>query len=224
MSDKDMGMTNKQFQAFSSKALKASNPDQGFVLSNLQKYERHYKREGLIQDYVQNAQRLADIFEKKGKIDFAGIIYSALMKFKTLPFDIRENLIKRGIEIAQMQKDAIHELGRVVDLKILYHENIETRRKDYIKTLLSEEKLLKRIVREYEICADGFKTVSKEMKPKDHYVCKLGLVKVDIAKQFINTNKKVALEKLKEAKKIFNNLKKYKEEFFAQGLIEQIKH
>ena len=215
---------DKEFQAFSKKALKKTRPDRVFVISHLQKYEKSYKREGLISNFVQKARQLAEDFDKKGATDFTGIIYASLIKIKTLAFDIRENLIKRAIEIAQKQNDTIHELGRVVDLKMLYRANIQVKRKGYIKTLLAEEKLLSNIVRNFDQSVDNYKTVRRNTKLKDEYLFKLGLSKVDIAKQFINTNRKLAKEKLVEAKKIFQKLGKSKEEFFVNGLIEQIKH
>jgi len=215
---------DKEFQAFSKKALKPTRPNRVFVISHLQKYEKSYKREGLISNFVQKARQLAEDFDKKGATDFTGIIYASLIKIKTLAFDIRENLIKRAIEIAQKQNDTIHELGRVVDLKMLYRENFDARRKDYIKILFDEEKLLRKIVRNFDTSVNNYKTVSKTMKTEEDYAYKLGLSKVEIAKQHINTNKKIALDKLIEAKKIFKKLGKNKEEYFANGFIEQIKH
>ena len=215
---------NNQFKSFSDKALKSSKPNRAFVISYLQKYEKSYKREGFITTFVQKAQQLAEDFDKNGATDFTGIIYASLIKIKNLSSDIREELIKRAIEVAQKQNDIIHELGRVVDLKMLYRDNISTRRKDYIKTLFAEEKLLRNIVRNYEESRDNYKTVTKTTRSEEDYTFKLGLSKVEIAKQHNNTNKKIALEKLIEAKKIFKRLGKTKEEFFTKGLIENLKH
>lgn len=215
--------TNKQFQSFSKKALNTSNPDRIFIISHLQKYQKSYKREGHIDIYVEKARQLAEDFDKRGITDFTGIIYASLIKIKTLAYDIRENLIKRAIEIAQKQNDMVHELGRTVDLKFLYRDNIQNKRKEYIKTLFAEETLLIKIVRNFEQSANNYRTLYKNMGSKEVYSYKLGLAKVDIAKQFIKTNQKLALDKLIEAKKIFSKLGKSEEEFFTNGLIEQLR-
>ncbi|MBE7702860.1 MAG: hypothetical protein E7Z89_02285 [Cyanobacteria bacterium SIG28] len=215
---------NKNFKHFKIHALKEKNPTAAFVVSQLQKYEKSYKRAGSMGDYIVRTQELAEDFDKRGLTDLTGIIYASLIKIKILPDDIKEIFIKRAFEIAQKQNDVIHQLGRTVDLKMLYRKDINNRRKDYIKNLFTEEKLLRTIVRNFETSSDNFKTISKNAKNKDEYNFRLGLAKVEIAKQYLYTNKKIALEKLTEALKIFRKLGKTNEEYSTQGLIENLKH
>ena len=215
---------NKNFKHFKINTLKEKNPSTAMVISQLQKYEKSYKKADCIGDYIVRTQELAEDFDKKGFTDLTGIIYASLIKIKILPDDIKEIFIKRALQIAQKQNDIIHELGRTIDLKMLYRKDLKNRRKDYIKILFNEEKLLRTIVRNFETSANNYKTISKNTKSKDEYNFKLGLAKVEIAKQHLYTNKKIALEKLVEAQKIFRELGKTREEYTVQGLIENLKH
>lgn len=218
-----INVINKQFYNFSQKTLKASHPETIYVISNLQKYERNYKRIGMAEVFIQKAQQFAEDCFNKGLTDFTGIIYAFLIKIPNLDSELRELIIKRAIQIAQKQHDEIHELARVVDLK-KHYQNTKAPKKKYVETLFLEENILKRLVRNFSDCSGNFKTVSREIKDKEVYEYRLGLAQVDISKAFYKTDKKLALNKLKDARKIFVNLNKNKEVFFTDGLIDQLKH
>ncbi len=214
---------NKQFGRYAQQILKESKPEIPKIITSLQIYEKSYKRLGFIEGFVQQAQIFAEECFNKGLMDVTGIIYSSLIKIPNLPSDAKEALILRAIMIAQKQNDSIHELARVVDLKHLYDEVGKQTKREYMKVLFSEEKILKNIVENYQECCSNHRTISRKVADVELYEYNLGLCKIDIAKKVFKSDKKLAYKKLKEARKIFTGLDKTKELSYTEKLIYELK-
>ena len=221
MNIKSLNTINKSFAEFSNITLN-KKPTTSYLLSNLKSYEKNYRRINSLELYLRQVYQLANNCFSKGLNDFAGMIYSSLIKNKAIPDNIREVIINQAIDVAKAQKDPIHELARVVDLKHLYLRNLDTTPKKKLKNNIAEETLLKKIINNFDDCTDNFKSVKKNSSQLDLYRFRLALVEVDIAKATIRTEKKTALKKLIHAKKTFNDLGKTTEAKFAQQLINQI--
>ncbi len=221
MNIKSLDTINKSFAEFSQATLNR-RATTNYLLSHLKSYEKDYRRAGALELFLKQVYQLADNCFKKGLNDFAGMMYSSMIKNEAIPDNIREIIINRAIEVTRAQKDPIHELARVVDLKHLYLRNPETTAKKKLKNNIAEETLLKKIINNFDDSTDNFKTVKKNSNQLDLYRFRLALVEVDIAKATIRTEKKSALKKLVHAKKIFNELGKTTEAKFAQQLINQI--
>lgn len=213
---------NNNFNSFSKQTLENNRADFNYVISQLQKYESDYRQLDSVHLFMQKAQQFAEDCFNKGMVNFTGIIYAFLIKMPNLPFDVKEILIKRAIQIAQSQNDKVHELGRVADLKILYKQNGDVPKKNYIKTLLKEEEILKTLVRTYEECSENYKTISREMCNRDKYKHRLAISMVDIAKALYKTDTKSALHRLKSARSIFKEVGSEKDLFLTEGLIKKI--
>ncbi len=217
-----INIINKQFDAFSKKALKKADTDTRFLITQMQLQETNYRQAGAVELFIYKAQQFAEQCLNAGLSNFTGIIYSSLIKFEPLPFELKEVLIKRSLEIAKINDDPIHQLARIVDLKHLYTKNPNVDRKKYIKILFSEEDILKKIVRNFEECSEKFRTVVKEESEFEKYKFHLGLIKMEIARIIMKTDKKLALKELKTAKNIFAQLGKTKEEYTVYGFIEKL--
>ncbi|MBR2430618.1 hypothetical protein IKB17_04035 [bacterium] len=214
---------NKQFYNFSQQTLKRHNSNYNQVIYKLQSFEKEYKRLGVTESFVFQAQQFAKSCSDKGLMDFSGIIYSFLIKIPNISDSTKENLIIKSIEIAKNQDDTIHELARIVDLKKLYKNSKKFSQKKYIKTLFKEEEILTYIIKNYSICKLKFKTLAKDANNIKTYQFRLGTAKVDIAKAHIQTDKKLAKKMLLEAKEIFTDLDRSAELAFVNELLRELK-
>lgn len=77
--------------------------------------------------------------------------------------------------------------------------------KQYVKTLLKEEKCLKSIVTDFEEAKKGFKTVAKGTESEDVYRLRLAFARIDIAKTCMRQNPGLALSKIRSAKEFLLN-------------------
>ena len=216
----DLITLNNKFSHFARESLNNKNPNAQYVSSQLKRYENQYKKINALESFMENTSKLLLGLENRGLTDIAGIIYSGLVKIPTLSYEIKEDIILRGLKNAKNNGDDIHVLARVVDLKYLY-KNCKAKKK-FIKTLFEEEKILKSIVSEYEKNKSAYRTVARNMSPIEKYNFKLATSKVDLGKALLRTNPDIAYTKLEEAQRIFLKQKKNKEADFVSDLIQQI--
>ena len=216
----DLTILNNKFSHFARQSLNNKRPDLHYVSSQLQRYENQYKKINALESFLEKASKLAVGLETRGMTDLAGIIYSGLVKIPTLPLEIREDIILKGLENAKNNEDNVHVLARIVDLKYLY--KVGKSKKKYIKTLFAEEKILKSIVNEYEKNKLAYRNLARDMSPIEKYNFLLATSKVDLGKALLRTNPEMAYAKLEEAQRIFLKQKKIKEAEFVSNLIQQI--
>ena len=210
---------NSKFNKFTQQTVSNNRPNIQYMCSQLQRYEKQYKKFNAIELYCVKALDFAQKLEVVGLTDFAGVIYSGLIKIPNISKEAKETMILSGLKNAQRNNDSIHFLARLVDLKYLYkNEN----KKKYINILLEEEKCLTSIVNNYQQKASNFRTVGKDVNLQEKYKFRLAVSKVDLGKAFLRSNSDTALTKLQEAETIFIALGKAKEANFANQLISQI--
>lgn len=213
-------MLNSRFYTFSNEAVRGVHKDTNYVVSQLKQYEKQYRRLGIVDVFCERASKLADGLAQSGQRDFAGMIYSNLLKLPMLKPHFREQIAKRALEVAVVQGDFVHALARLVDLKMLYKD--AGMKKQYVDILLQEEKLLKKIIKDYPSSKLRFKSVARKIQPIDTYTLKMAMTKVDIAKSIMRREPNVALTRLYAAREIFVEYNRIKEVNFVDKLIYQI--
>ena len=193
--------------------------DTRFFSGQMNAFKKQYTKFGMLDVFSEKLVDFAENLQQKGQKDFAGIVYSGLAKLP-IAKEKRISILEKAITNAEEQGDKFHVLARVVDLKKLYKS--EWMSKKYVKTLLKEEKCLKGIVSDFEEAKKGFKTVSKETESEKIYSLRLAFARIDIAKTCMKENPKLALSKIKDARKVFQTQGRTKEVDFADNLIAQI--
>ncbi len=211
---------NNRFYAFSKEAVGGVHKDKNYVVSQLKQYQKQYCRLGIMDVFCDKASKLADSLAKNNQRDFAGMIYSNLLKFPMLKPQFKEKIAIRALEIAEVQGDFVHALARLVDLKMLYRDL--GMKKHYAEILLKEEKLLKKIIKDYPSSKVRFKSVSRQIQPVETYTLKMAMTKVDIAKGILRRNPNAALTRLQAAREIFVQFNRTKEINFVDKLLSQI--
>lgn len=207
------------FEHFTKSAMSATRQDTRFFSGQINNFQKQYKNFGMLDVFSEKLVGFAENLQQKGQKDFAGIVYSGLAKLP-IAKEKRISILEKAIANAEEQGDKFHVLVRVVDLKKLYKS--EWMSKKYVKTLLKEEKCLKGIVSDFEEAKKTFKTVSKETATERAYRLRLAFARIDIAKTCMKENPKLALSKIKDAKKVFQSQGRTKEVDFADNLIAQI--
>ena len=136
---------NGKFNQFSRMMIRGQHRDTTYVVSQLKQYEKQYKKLNLLDVFSENIAGLADALHHRGLDDFAGILYSHLVKLSNISPKQREVFAQRALEVAQNQGDLLHTLARIVDLKKVYQTN--GRRRQVIDTLFLEKRknLIERI-------------------------------------------------------------------------------
>ena len=67
--------------------------------------------------------------EDANLLDIAGMVFSKLAKFPTTD-EMKEQFLRGGLRVARKQRDPIHILARIVDLKKLYEKNGDKHKED----------------------------------------------------------------------------------------------
>lgn len=207
------------FDHFKKSTMLVKYQDTRFFSGQMNAFKKQYTKFGMLDVFSEKLADFAENLQQKGQKDFAGIVYSGLAKLP-IAKEKRISILEKAITNAEEQGDKFHVLARVVDLKKLYKS--EWMSKKYVKTLLKEEKCLKGIVSDFEEAKKGFKTVSKETESEKIYSLRLAFARIDIAKTCMKENPKLALSKIKDAKKVFQTQGRTKEVDFADNLIAQI--
>lgn len=189
-----------QFSRFAKGTLRQKCPDKNYVISQLKYYQKEYNRGGFFEEFLFRLENFAYDMESVGGLDIAGMVFSKLAKFPAHP-RIKEQFLYSALRIAQKQKDDIHTLARIVDLKNLYRRSNDHKRA--YRMLFSEEKLLTDIVENFDAAKNKFRTVSKHPAALNTYKYQLAAAKVDIAK---GLKPKDAYYRLIEAREIFASI------------------
>lgn len=211
---------NNRFYAFSKETVGGVHKDKNYVVSQLKQYEKQYNRLGLTDVFCNKAVQLADSLVKGGQRDFAGMIYSNLLKFPMLSTELKEKIAIRALEVAENQGDIVHTLARLVDLKKHYKDL--GMKQNYFQILIEEEKLLKKIIKNYQLSKLRFKSVARQIQPIDTYILKQAMTKVEIAKSLLRRDPNSALTRLFAAREVFVKYNRKKEISFVDKLRSQI--
>ena len=211
---------NQKFNKFSKMMMQGKHRDATYVVSQLKQYEKQYKRLGMLDVFSESIANLADGLHHRGLDDFAGIIYSNLVKLPNIAPKNRELFAQRALEVAQMQGDSLHTLARIVDLKKVYQKN--GRKRQVIDTLFLEEKQLISIIKDFEKSKGSYKTYSREASTIETYELRLAMARVDIAKGLMNSNPLAAERKIQHAIPTFEKFGRDREAQFARTLLGQL--
>lgn len=210
---------NNQFRNFGKQMTRTPKDNPTYFLSKAKRFQKMYKQQDSMDIFCKESMTMAEAFHKANKLDYAGILYSWVIKLSRINPELREIAIKKAYNIAEIHLDIIHMLARIIDLKELYRGQ---NNKKYIEILIQEQKLLTDIVTNYKNASNRFSTVKNGIGPLDKYKYKLGSNCVDLAKKMLNSNPEHALKNLLQAKTIFTELKKDKELDFVLELISQV--
>ena len=211
---------NKQFNKFSQQAIGSIN-DKNYFVSQLKLYEKQSKQLGLWKSFRDDLCSFAEELYKSGKLDFANIIFSYLIKIQDSPVKLKEKCINFAIDISILKEDVIHLLARYVDLGNLYKQTNKSK-KLQLNCLSNQEKLLTQIITKPQEVFIKYNTISKDANSLDTYKLRLAMTKVDIAKFILRTNPQKAKMYLESAKDIFRKFNRKKEENFVNILLSEI--
>lgn len=206
---------DKKFAAFAQSTMARRRPDRNYVISQLQHYQTQYNKNGLFKDFLLRLEAFALGMEDSNLLDIAGMVFSKLAKFPTTD-EMKEQFLRGGLRIARKQRDPIHILARIVDLKKLYESNGNNNQR--FKMLFQEEKALTNIVENFEKAQGSYRTVAKGTASIDKYRLQLARTKVDIAKKLRPCD---AYARLIEAKAIFADLCCQKELRFVEKMLSR---
>lgn len=216
----NLNHVNYNFEHFVKETVQQDNKrDPRYFIREIYDFQKQYSKFGMVDMFCDKLADFAEMLQSKGLKDFAGMVYSSLAKFP-INKDIRISILEKAIKNAESQGDKFHVLARVVDLKKLYKD--EWMSKQYVRTLLREEKCLKSIVTDFEEAKKGFKTVAKGIESEDVYRLRLAFARIDIAKTCMRQNPGLALSKIKSAKRVFIEQGRTKEVEFSEQLAKQI--
>lgn len=211
---------NSKFNRFSRMMINGQHRDSTYVISQMRQYEKQYKKVGMLDVFCDQTSKLADALHHRGLDDFAGILYSNLVKLPNISPKQKEVFAQRALEVAQNQGDMLHTLARIVDLKKVYQNN--GRKRQVIDALLLEEKQLLAIIKDFEKTKRSYRTYNRGVSSIETYQLRLAMARVDIAKGLMNSNPEAGERKVLLAIPAFEALGREKEARFAQNILQQL--
>jgi hypothetical protein len=171
-------------------------------------------------DLVKKAKIHAQMLVGMGQHSLAGIIYSFLIKLnKSNPKDLEEILFN-ALAIAKRQHDPVHIMARANNLRLFYAKT-KPESPEYLKFLYEEKRALVDICKKYEGSNKRFKTITTEMKSIASYEKMLASIKIEIARNILKKNPKLAKEELLSAQSL---LLKYGKGKGSQEIEELLKN
>lgn len=184
------------------------------------KLEQDYVNRSETDLFCKESNQLIDTFLEKKELDFAGIIVSFLCKLSaTKPREL-EYFAQKGYNISKITGDYVHMMARLNDLRKTYI-GCKDRLYDYIQVLYKQEKCLKKLTRNYPETASTFRSVTREVAPRETYEQMLGYVQTEIAKLTRRKHPNDALRKLLSAREIFQKHSNKESLAYIQRLIEE---
>ena len=150
-----LDVLNMNFDKFSKNALSnKSNNLKNFVIG-LDAQEAQFKSNGYLETFAEKLYTLTQELMATGKMHFAGIVSSNIVKLAPLPFEAKERYIKQAIDVAEAQQDTVHLAARYEDLYGLY-SSVDDKPK-MLKTLAKEESVLKEIVDDFDTSMKNYR-------------------------------------------------------------------
>lgn len=210
---------NRNFQEFSKKATTDPNITKNNFYNSLTFQVHEYSSCGLLETMCEKLSELATTFVQLKKVDFAGMIYSKLVKLEQIPFSIKEQLILKAIEVAKLQEDKIHMVSRLEDLRRFY-ENQQDNIKS-LKILTREENVLKDIICDFETAKKNFKSIVYQTSKVENFEQLLASVQIDIAKITMMQKPKKSIQKLNSAIEILERVGDKEHYEYAKKLLDK---
>ena len=105
---------NNKFRRFTRMTLNGQNRDATYLVSQMKQYEKSYKKLGMLDVFSESAARLAEGLHHRGLDDFAGIIYSNLVKLPNISPKQREVFAQKALEVAQKQGEIFGSFTRLL--------------------------------------------------------------------------------------------------------------
>ena len=170
--------------------------------------------------FCKESNELADNLLKEKELDFAGIIMSVLCKIKESQPQALEYFAKKGYNISETNGDIVHMMARLNDLRKTYI-GCKERLYDYIQVLYKQEKCLKKLAKHYPETTATFRSVNREIAPRENYEQMLGYVQTEIGKLTRKKHPHDALRKLLSAQEIFTKHKNRESLKYIQRLIRE---
>lgn len=212
---------NRDFGFFRKRAVKKPPLQTNVFIGRLNRYEREYKKAGMVENFADTIFVFAENLAKSGMEDFAGIIYSSLMKLPIKNLEVKEKYALRSLEFYEKRGDSIHALSRMIDLKKIYTKMGKSGK--YVKMLFREEAELKKICANFKTAKQGYNTYKREENPLARYEIQLAHAKLEIAKVVKRETPDTAKVILEKSKKIFSKYSREKEVAFIDLMLSEIK-
>ena len=171
--------------------------------------------------FCSQGQDLATELITAGHNDFAGIVLSSLCKISSDIPECLEGIAKKGYELAKANGDSVHMMARLNDLRRIYMNKPE-RLYDYIQVLYKQEKSLKVITRDYDKSVDSYKSILRELAPRQEYEQMLAYVRTEIGKLTCRKHPNDAMRKLLLARSTFEKYDNMKSVEYIDMLLSKI--
>lgn len=217
-------ITRKNFEIFLSKTEKSLNRKQKTNIkefyTDLNKFAPVFEKTPDTDILVKKANKFAERCVSKGNNNFAGVIYSFLLKVIKQP-KVIENIAVKQLAIARRTDDPIHIMARTTDIRKIYQE-IAPNSPEHLKWLREEAKSIRRVIKHYEYAKNQYQTIARDVKPIEFYEENLGYVLIYTGEILKNQSPKEAVPILKEAKDIFQKQKNIKAINTVDKIIEQM--
>lgn len=185
------------------------------------KIRKHYLASRQSDTFCLEADILASKMIEENNIDFAGIILSSLCKITQFIPEQLENFALKGLHVARINKDPIHIMARLNDLRKLYFRRPE-KLYEYVQVLYQQEKCLKELTRNYDNSVKSFHTLARNAAPRKDYKLMLAHVQTEIGKITKRKHPLDAKSKLISAREIFNTRGYQKNVAYIDMLLNEI--
>lgn len=172
--------------------------------------------------FCAEAEILANKLLEQKNSDFASIIMSNLCKLTEYFPDQLEIFAQKGYIIAEENKDCVHMMARLNDLRKVYWMRYD-RFRDYLSVLFKQEKCLKVLDNDYDNAVNSYRTINRQPADKHYYSRMLAFVRVEIAKLIKNKQPQEAIERLFAAKTFFIQSGEFQPLNYINSLIYKIR-
>lgn len=212
-----LNQLDNQFSKYTRQVARTPDMDFDTFIRGCHFNELEYKRNGFEAELAERFFEFVQLLTKAGKIDFAGIVCSRLVKFKNIADTLQEKYIRQAIEVAESQQDLIHVVSRLEDLHRYYEKKQDWNK--LFKVLVKEEQVLKDIVDDFDTSAKNFRSVKYQSSSVENFESLLATIQINIAKTLKRKKPRKAILKLQSAMEIFKRLNDKEGYDFAHKLI-----
>ncbi len=164
-----------------------------------------FELQGEKQVFNKKAKRLAETLVSTKNNNLAGIVYSILIKLNQDDMRAVETFATNAFIIAKRLHDPIHIMARANDLKQIYKVTAPNKEK-LVNVLYEEKRALSDICKNYDTIKNRYKTLSRELQPKEAYMGMLNGIRVEIAQALKDSDPKLARQELLKAQEYFGNI------------------
>ena len=198
----------RMLEAFSTHVLKATKRNQKLnpydFSDRLKAIGDVFVNQNQIEVMNKGSRTLAERLVAMNNLQFAGRVYSFLIKLNKGNDKAVEEYATNALAIAKRLHDPIHIMARTNDLKEIYKKSPNDK---YLSLLFEEKRALNLIIKDYARVKQQFETSRTKMKPVENYEAKLAAIKLEIAEICLSKgDKHSAKNELREALAIYQKL------------------